>query len=330
MIASYAAIIGAALMIYAVTAGADFGAGLWDLVARGPRKEAHRSLIAHAIAPIWEANHVWLIFAIVLLFTVFPRGFAAVGIVLHIPLTAVLFGIVLRGAAVVFRSYGLEPPHRQRLWGRIFAGASLLTPIALGACVAALSSGEILWAHDRASSPPTAGWATPFGALVGIFALSLFAMLAAVYLCAEAEDGAVREDFRVRAIGAEIISGGLAALTFVGASVYARPLFENLAHSSWTWPVQLGTAALALATVVQLVRNRPRSARLTAAAQVASVVLGWGLAMDQHIILPGLPMAEAGTSATLHGPLLMVVVLGGIALVPSLILLFRVFKLQNK
>lgn len=137
-----AGIILVSLTAYVLLGGADFGGGVWDLLAAGPRRAEQRRLIAQAIGPVWEANHVWLILAVVLLFTCFPPAFARLAIVLHIPLTLVLIGIVLRGSAFVFRSYGGKRDI-EATWGRIFATASLITPILLGVAVGAVASGAV-------------------------------------------------------------------------------------------------------------------------------------------------------------------------------------------
>src|SRR5689334_12972730 len=132
-----------ALTAYALLGGADFGGGVWDLFAAGPRRDRQRALIAHAIGPIWEANHVWLILAIVLLFTCFPPAFALLGTVLHLPLTLMLAGIVLRGSAFAFRSFDTERARAQQQWGRLFAVASLITPIVLGVAIGAVATGRV-------------------------------------------------------------------------------------------------------------------------------------------------------------------------------------------
>src|SRR5262249_36676422 len=133
----------ASLVLYALGAGADFGGGVWDLLASGPRAKRQRELIAHAIGPIWEANHVWLILVIVLLFVAFPPAFAAMSIVSHIPLAVMLVGIVLRGSAFVFRSYDVQTDDVQTRWSRLFAVGSIVAPVMLGVCVGAIASGNI-------------------------------------------------------------------------------------------------------------------------------------------------------------------------------------------
>src|SRR5216110_3853761 len=168
-----AAIVFVALNAYAVLGGADFGGGVWALLAGGLRKERQRDLIAHAIGPVWEANHVWLILAIVLLFTGFPAAFARLGILLHIPLSLVLIGIVLRGSAFTFWRYGGETDAEQRHWAGTFAVASLITPVLLGVTVGAIASGAV--SGERAPGTPfftgyVAPWLTPFALSVGVFA----------------------------------------------------------------------------------------------------------------------------------------------------------------
>src|SRR5262245_53745272 len=112
------------LILYALLGGADFGGGMWDLLASGERARKQRAAIAEAIGPIWEANHVWLILVIVLLFTAFPRAFAVMMTALHIPIAAMLLGIVLRGTTFVFRSYDSKADDVQRRWGTVFGISS--------------------------------------------------------------------------------------------------------------------------------------------------------------------------------------------------------------
>ncbi|MFL5563339.1 MAG: cytochrome d ubiquinol oxidase subunit II, partial [Gemmatimonadaceae bacterium] len=202
-----------ALNAYVLMGGADFGGGVWDLLARGPRRDAQRALIRDSIAPIWEANHVWLIIVVVMLFTAFPPAFAMLGTVLHIPLTLMLAGIVLRGSAFVFRSYGSPERAAQQRWGRVFAMSSLITPVLLGVIVGAIASGAVGNAQSKlamgnaqsmlatgnaqqalASVRPSFAdvfvtpWLDFFPLAVGLLALALFAFLAAVYLTVAARD----------------------------------------------------------------------------------------------------------------------------------------------
>ena len=206
-----------ALTAYVLLAGADFGGGVWDLFAWGPRRERQRAVIAHAIGPVWEANHVWLILVVVLLFTCFPPAFTRIVIALHIPLTLILVGIVLRGSAFIFRSYGGDDSGGQRRWGRVFAISSLVTPLLLGVAVGTIAAGRV---HRPAGvsfhADFVAPWLTPFGASVGAFTLALFAFLAAVYLTNETGEVALREDFRRQALASGAVVFLLAMVTLAG------------------------------------------------------------------------------------------------------------------
>ncbi len=316
-------LMGIALGAYLLTGGADFGGGVWDLFARGPTAEQQRKAIAHAIAPIWEANHIWVIFVVVLMFTVFPVAFAAVGIALHIPLTAALIGIVLRGSAFVFRAYGLDTPTWRSGWGRIFAVSSLLTPAFLGAALAGLATGDIRW-DGAITSGYFAGWTTAFAGLTGLMTVALCALLAAAYLSVET-DGEIRAVFRARALLAQILVGvfGLAAL----AAAYgdAPGFFADI--TAGLGPLVLGLTMLAgAATLGLLWTKRFRSARIAAAVQGLGAVAGFGWAMDGMLVRPDLTLDLGGArEATLDalGPAL---IAGGIVLAPAMWLLYRVFK----
>lgn len=326
------AILGVGLIAYALTGGADFGGGLWDLVATGPRKAEQRRAIEEAIAPIWEANHVWLIFLIVLMFSAFPRAFAALTIALHVPLVLALFGISLRGASFVFRSYGLPSREYKRRWGRVFGASSAVTPILLGMSLAAVASGEVRVSLARGfvevTSPVTAGWLTPFAVLTGFFSLALFALLAAVYLTVRTS-GEVQEDFRRRALVLEAVAFVLAMLTLWRALVDAPVLFFGALAPFGPAPlfaVQGVTAAAALLTTWLLYKRRFSIARVTVAVQVALVVVGFGLAMRGRLIVPDLAIELAGAQNTVLPWVLAAIALGALLLAPSLWYLLRVFR----
>jgi cytochrome d ubiquinol oxidase subunit II len=307
-----------ALNAYVLLGGADFGGGVWDLIARGPRRTRQRDLIERAIGPVWEANHVWLILAVVLLFTCFPPAFARLAIALHVPLSLVLIGIVLRGSAFTFRSYGGDREEERR-WGRVFAVASLVTPVLLGVVVGTIASGAV-------ARPPTpyrgffptyvAPWLTPFAFAVGLFALACFAFLAAVYLTLEARERQLQEDFRRRAIGA-------GALVFVTAA-----LGLLLSHRALLVGAGLVTATgiAAVSAFVALWTRRYRVAQVAAAAQVSLILWGWGLAQFPYVLPPDLTIAEAAAPAVTLELVLGALGLGAVILFPSLYYLFRVFK----
>ncbi|HEY8141748.1 MAG TPA: cytochrome d ubiquinol oxidase subunit II [Kofleriaceae bacterium] len=288
------------LALYAITAGADFGGGVWDLMARGPRAAEQRRLIERALAPVWEANHVWLIFVVVVLFSAFPPAFAALGIRFHAPLVAALIGIVLRGSAFVFRSYGGAPA-----WGRVFAVASAATPFFLGLVLAGITvrDGE---------------WVGFFPVAVGALAVALGAYLAAVYLTAETRDPILRADFRRRAAGSWIAVAALAALALVAAPEG----FAGRLHPS----IVAVTIALAAAALVSLLRGRVRIARALAAVQVAAIVVGWGAIQYPILIAPDLTIESAAAPAATLRLLVPTLAVGGLLVLPSLYWLMRVFK----
>ena len=322
--------LGAGVVLYALTGGPDFGAGVWNLLASGPRKAEQRQALQHAIAPIWEANHVWLIFVIVLMFSAFPRAFSVISVALHIPIALGLLGIVFRGAAFAFHAYGIHTERTRQRWSHVFSASSILTPVLLGCIAGALGTGQIRVVGGRVTSGFLAGWTTPFAWLVGAFTLALFATLAAVYLCAEAEDRELQDDFRARALISEVVAGALAAVVVWRASSEAPLLHAVLMRSAWTWLVQAATAALALGTMALLWRRRPRLARYTCALQATLVVVGWGLAMDQHFVLPDVSMSYAVTYAPALPAFAVVFGGGAILLVPAFWYLLRVFKHQHK
>jgi len=325
-----AGVIFVALNAYAVLGGADFGGGVWDLLALGPRKARQRELIAEAIGPVWEANHVWLILAIVLLFTCFPPAFARLGTRLHIPLSLVLIGIVLRGSAFTFWRYGAD--EEQRNWGMVFAIASLMTPLLLGTTAGAIASGAVGdggWGSGDFYGTYVAPWLNPFALSVGMFALIAFAFLAAVYLTLEARDREVREDYRRRAL-ASGVGLFLAAVVVLLLSLNRAPrVREGLIFAAWAVPLHLLTAAAAITALVALWARRWRVARVAAAAQVSLILWGWALSQYPYILPPDLSIANAAAPAATLRLVLAALVAGAVLLLPSLYYLFRIFKMGN-
>lgn len=321
------AVVGASLVAYVLTGGADFGAGVWDLLASGPRAQRQRLAIERAIAPIWEANHIWMILVVVLSFSAFPIAFAVIATALHIPIAIALIGIVLRGAAFVLRSYGMQSPAAARRWGTVFAWSSVLTPIALGSIVAALGSDAIEIVDGRVVSGWFAGWTTVYAVSVGALALVSFALLAAVYLTVDTEgEWALQDDFRTRALACELIGGGVAVATALAARQWAPRQFTLLTSSPWSEAIALATFAAAMWTTLALLRRRFRAARVAVVTQIALVVIGWGLAMDGEIVVGAVSLRDAGARAELMNPLLYVLAGGSLVLGPALWGLLRVFK----
>ena len=333
-----------ALIAYAVLGGADFGGGVWDLFAAGPRRSAQRDAIAHAMGPVWEANHVWLIFVIVIIFSAFPRAYAALSIALFIPFHLVLLGIILRGAAFVFRAYspqsarGAGAGPGARRWGAVFGIASVMTPVLLGMCLGAVSAGRMgagSWEGAAASgaagldatSPAVGGapaWLAPVALLIGALALALCAYLAAVFLANETT-GALREDFRTRAL--------LAGTAVVALSAAALPLVRTQAPHLWqgliggpATPVVLVGVTAALLSGWWLRGRRYRLARISSVVQVACLLAGWAIAQSPYLIFPVLTLADAAAPRSTLLFILWSTPVGMALLIPSLWLLFRVFK----
>jgi cytochrome d ubiquinol oxidase subunit II len=322
--------IAVSLNVYAVSGGADFGGGVWDLLASGKRRDQQRALVAEAIAPIWEANHVWLILVIVLLFTAFPAAFARLMTALHIPLTLMLLGIVLRGSAFTFRSYDSKRDSVQRRWGRIFAIASVATPLILGMIVGAIATGG-LPNLDRASTLGFARdfiwpWLSPFPIGVGVLALSVFAFLAAVYLTVEAPSEGLREDFRARALWASLVVVVVAFADLLLAQSGAPLVWSALTTGSFAMLLRFGAAFFALAAMAALWRRGYRAARVLALLEVSMIVWGWAWGQFPYIVPPDLTIENAAAPPVTLRLLLGAVVVGLVLLAPSLRYLFRVFK----
>jgi cytochrome d ubiquinol oxidase subunit II len=324
-----AGILALSLNAYVLLGGADFGGGVWDMLATGPRRARQREVIAHAIGPIWEANHVWLILAIVLAFTCFSPVFARIMTVLHIPVSLMLVGIVLRGSAFTFRTYDDEHDAAQHRWGRIFSSASVLTPLLLGVCIGAVASGRVV--------APTRGgfterfvepWLTPFAFGVGLLTLAVFAFLAAVYLTMETRDPELVEDFRRRALGAGVavfLASGVVLLL----SLRASPLMSRgLTASSWALPLHLATAVSAIAVFATLWSRRYRAARVLVGLQASCIFWGWVVSQYPYLVPPDLTIASAAAPEITLRLTLWALGLGTLVLAPSLAYLFRVFKRQ--
>jgi cytochrome bd ubiquinol oxidase subunit II len=311
------------LTAYALSGGADYGGGLWDLLATGPTADRQRDTIAHAIGPVWEANHVWLIVAVVIMFTGFPRAFAELSTFLHVPLVLVLVGIVLRGSAFVFRAYGPDDPRHRRFWGRVFAIASTATPLFLGLIVGAITEGRLpASAEGSFAAVFIRPWMTPFAVAVGGFALALFAYLAAVYLTLESHDAAERSAFRLRAL----VSGGAVFVLAGVVLLLAVPEVRGgLLASPWALPLHAATGASALAAFACLWFERFQVARAAAASQVALILWGWASVQYPYAIRPHLTLADASAPASVQILLLQVLAAGAVILLPCLLYLFGIF-----
>ena len=310
-----AAVLWLALNAYAVLAGADFGGGVWDLLATGPRASAQRRAVAEAMGPVWEANHVWLIFMIVGLFTCFPTAFGILGLDLYLPFTIALVGIVLRGAAFAFRAHGREAVGGASTWGLVFGAASIVAPFFMAVALAAVASG-----HPEQP-------ATPFGVLLGLFGVALCAYLASTYLTVETEGTELEADFRRRALASGLVSGVL-AIACLAAAPAAAP---TLAHALFGRGLPLLVLALINGPVAvgAVWFSRPRVARVAVAAQVTFVLWAWAVGQWPYLIPSSLTIQDAAAPAATLTGFIVVVAIGMALLLPSLWFLFRVFKARN-
>ena len=315
------------VVIYAVTGGAEFGGGIWDLLATGKRAKDQRLEIARAIGPIWEANHVWLIFVIVLTFTCFPPVFAAISTALYIPLSLILIGITLRGAAFIFRAYAHDVVNAQRNWGAVFAVSSALTPMLFGMCAGAMASGDIRVVDGEVVSSYWSTWLGPFPIVIGLLALTSCAYLAAVYLCVETE-GALQEDFRLRALGAGVAFAVLGTIALPISWKYAPYIWDGMWERD-TWTLIPAAVVLGLVTIGAVWKRHYRIARMSAFAEVVVMLAGWALAQYPYLVVPDLTYENSAASDAMLKVALITYGAGAIILVPSLVLLFALFKGHN-
>jgi cytochrome d ubiquinol oxidase subunit II len=308
------------VVLYAVFGGADFGAGFWDLTAGGAsRGRRTRSLIDHSIGPVWEANHVWLIFCLVVLWTGFPAAFAAIMSTLFIPLGLAALGIVLRGSGFAFRK-AVTSGEARRASGAAFAASSVVTPFFLGTVAGAIASGRV-----TVAGPPDAmgSWVNPTSMLGGALAVMTCAYLAAVFLAAEARARQMVDleaSFRWRALISAAIAGALAIAGIFILHADARRLFDRLVGPALPLVVVSGLAgAAALLLITPL---SPRGLRFLAVLAVGAIVVGWGVAQYPYLLGTHLRIAEAAApSGTLWSLLVIFVAAAGLC-VPSLALLY--------
>jgi cytochrome d ubiquinol oxidase subunit II len=310
-----------AVTAYAVFGGADFGAGFWDLTAGGTRRGARpRAVIDHSIAPVWEANHVWLIFSFVVLWTCFPEAYASITLTLFVPLSIAAFGIVLRGASFAFRKAVFRTAD-QRNFGAAFAISSVIVPYCMGAVAGGIASGRVP-AGGEAGDPWTS-WVNPTSILGGVLAVAVVAYLAAVYLVWDAHrlgDDPTVEYFRRRALGAAVAAGIVATAGIVVLAADTDYLFDGL--TSRALPLVILSVLSGLATLWLLHRHNHHGARIGAILAVASVVVAWGVAQWDYVLPTSLTVDDAAApSSTIAA----VLVAGGLAVVfilPAFVLLY--------
>jgi cytochrome d ubiquinol oxidase subunit II len=320
----------AAIVIYSLLGGADYGAGFWDLMCSGPRQQDQRALIARALQPVWETNHIWLILVAVLTFSGFPVAFSWISLGLAVPIFLILLGIVLRGSSYVFRAYFTGSVRIQLYWGKVFSISSSLTPLFLGIVIGAISGDSVRVKDGMSENGFLRTWFHPFPLIVGLLSLSLFAYLSACYLTIETNDAALQNDFRKRALSAGFVSIIFAILTYVIAGDSAKPIRDGLSHVPYVWMIELGAAIATLVAFQALLSRSYLRARIAAAAQVALIVLGLGVAQYPYLVRPELTIVNSAAPANILSDLDIAVAVGAMVLIPSLILLMLVFKTHRK
>ena len=315
-----AAILWIGATLYALFGGADFGGGLWDLIAGDAEKgERPRELIQRSLTPVWEANHVWLIFILVVLWTAFPEAFAAIMSTLYVPLALAAVGIVLRGAGFAFRK-SIRSLEARRAMGAAFAFSSVLTPFFMGTVVGAVASGNV---PPEGNGDAFASWIEPLPLLTGAIFVASGAYLAAVFLISDARragDGELEEYFARRALAAATAAGAFALGGVFALHADARYVFDGLTGEGL--PLAILSGACGLAVLALLGRGARRGLRPLAALAVAALIWGWGVAQHPYLLPTSLDISEAAAP----GPTLIsvLVVFGAAALLilPALGLLY--------
>ncbi|HET9051221.1 MAG TPA: cytochrome d ubiquinol oxidase subunit II [Candidatus Dormibacteraeota bacterium] len=311
--------------VYAVLAGADFGGGVWDLLAAPTEVgQAQRRRIAASIGPVWEANHVWLIFALVVAWTGFPTVFAAIASTLYIPLTVVAFGIIGRGAAFAFRKASRRLSTKWA-YGALFAVASLVTPFFLGMIAGAIASGRV--PQGIAQGDVVHAWTGPTSFVGGTVAVAGCAFLSATFLAVDARrDGQddIAEAFRRRALW----TGGVVALLTVVAGVVLHADAPRLAAGlgGRALPVVVVSAMLSLTTLVMLRYRLLAAVRVTGALAVLGILWAWAAAQYPDLLPGALTVSQAAAPHPTLAALIIALVVGSLVLLPALGLLFWVIR----
>ena len=316
-----AGVLWVGVTLYAVFGGADFGAGFWSLLAGGSERGARaRTLIDWAIGPVWEANHVWLIFVLVVLWTAFSAAFAAVFSTLFIPLALAVLGIVLRGSGFAF--HRLAPGARERRVSQaLFGVSSLLTPFFMGTVVGAVASGRV--PLGNAQGDPVTSWANAVSLLTGVLFVATSAYLAAVFLVSDARragDPELEHYFTVRALAAAATAGAVAIVGIFVFRADARYVYDGLVGEGL--PLVILSAVCGLGVIGLLLRGAHRGARVLAVGAVAAMIWAWGAAQFPYL-LPETLTISAGAAD--RNTLIEVMIVFGVAVVlvlPALALLY--------
>jgi cytochrome d ubiquinol oxidase subunit II len=311
------------VVAYGVFGSADFGAGFWDLTAGGAERGGRvRGMVQRSMAPVWEANHVWLIFVLVIMWTAFPVAFGSIFSTLSIPLFLAALGIIFRGAAFAMRGHAATIREARGL-GALFALSSVLIPFCFGAAVGGIASGRVK--VGNAAGPAFESWLNPTSVLIGVLAVISGAYLAAVFLAGDSvragQPDLVRA-FRTRALGSGVLAGLVALGGLFVLRSDARMLYDGLTSGAGLVMVIVSGVA-GLATMALVWMERYGLARLTSAAAVAAVVVGWAVAQDPYLLPGQLTYEKAAADDAVLSAVFVSMLVGALLLAPSLWLLYR-------
>jgi cytochrome d ubiquinol oxidase subunit II len=332
LVEAIAFFLAVATLFYCLFAGADFGAGMLEAFACGEHKQEQRNVITHAMGPVWEANHVWLILAIVILFMGFPKAYSALSVTFHIPLTLMLIGVVLRGCAFTFRHYDAVRDYYQRYYSATFIISSFLTPLMLGIVAGGTLLGGLSPVDEGFYAAFVAPWANLFCFSVGVFTIVLFAFLAAVYLIGETGDAAIRRIFVRRAMISNVLAMIAGLAVFITAELSGLPLARLFTGQALSLGSMIGATVILMPLWIAIRRNRVQMARILVAGQVGLVLVGW-FRLQFPIIINSPPepltiYSAAAPEATLRY-LLYALVFGCAVIFPALFYLMKIFKLSG-
>ena len=306
--------------LYAVFGGADFGAGFWDLIAGGAeRGERPRALIERSLTPVWEANHVWLIFILVVLWTAFPEAFGAIMSTLYVPLALAAFGIVLRGAGFAFRE-SVRSLEARRAMGAAFALSSVLTPFFMGTVVGAIADGNVPAAGN---GDAFSSWLQPLPLLTGGMFVASGAYLAAVFLVADARRAGSAElegYFSRRALAAAVVAGAFAVAGLFVLHADSRYVFDRLVDQAL--PLVVASGLCGLAVLVMLARDARRGLRPLAIGAFVAVIWGWGVAQFPYLLPTSLKISESAAPPETLAAVIVVFLIAAVVVLPALGLLY--------
>jgi cytochrome d ubiquinol oxidase subunit II len=315
-----AAILWVGASFYALFGGADFGGGFWDLVAGwDERGQRPRDVIQRSLTPVWEANHVWLIFVLVVLWTAFPSAFSAIFTTLYVPIALAALGIVLRGAGFAFRK-SIVGLRERRAMGATFAVSSVLTPFFMGTVVGAIAAGNVPAAGN---GDAFSSWLQPLPLLIGAMFVATGAYLAAVFLVGDARRaGEVEMEgyFERRALGAAVVAGAFAVAGLFALHSEARYVFDRLTAEGL--PLLIGSLLCGIALLAVLRRGGRRPLRPLAAGAVVAVIWGWGVAQFPYLLPTSLRIDQAAAPDPTMTIIFIVFAAAAVLVLPSLALLY--------